>query len=92
MLVPAFELQVLERSVAMRRGGKLFDRFKHYYTSISCWAGASRWMERHIQRPTLPASRLPPAPPAAIPPKFPTRFSLRLDAAGRTMSPAGTSR
>ena len=94
MLAPPIERQLLEPSVTLRKGSKLFDRFKHYYTSISCWAGASRWLERQIQRPTVPASplRLPPARPAAHPPKFLTSFCPRLDAAGRIMSRACASR
>jgi hypothetical protein len=94
MSVPPFAWQLIEPGETVRKGGKLFDRFKHYYTSISCWAGASRWLERQIHRPTVPASpsRLPPAPPAAHPPKFLTSFSPRLDAAGRYMSRACASR
>jgi hypothetical protein len=50
---------------------KLFDRFKHYYTSISCWAGGARTPLLLHPAPTLAFALRPPPASSAAPPLEP---------------------
>ena len=49
---------------------KLFDRFKHFYTSVSCWADASIRPRLQCRLDTPPPLRPPRCSPAAPPPNL----------------------
>lgn len=48
----AFQALGAPRPGRVQLRAKLFDRLKHYYTSIACWAGASRWQTPCATDPT----------------------------------------